>query len=252
MRCFTFHDCRSILDVSEREDSESQESQPLKKKRPCGRKPSFRPAYLPSLRIVKTDIRRKYGDMICNVENSLNPDLIRRFYKEFCVPNCSYVMNNVTGNTLFEKLVNLLAADSIGSADEIANGTILCGLLFPDTVTILEGYQIRIIQGVSGSQLVGKFQCRSTVMYELTLPDENTGNKGNYNHDTARNDEENAHKEPMINVPPFLFEFEWGGTSHRIPLQLLSNPIETILSYNFVIHLDETNRFTSFQYQFLQ
>jgi hypothetical protein len=47
--------------------------------------------YQPFPRILKRDIRRAYSTMYINVTNSGDASLIRRFFSQYCVPQCDFL-----------------------------------------------------------------------------------------------------------------------------------------------------------------
>lgn len=75
---------------------------PMKKKKEKKRIRGFRksykrlsnnPVYMPALRILKRDIRRKYADMMNNVLNSDDRKLIWNFFRDFSTPMIQTVHN---------------------------------------------------------------------------------------------------------------------------------------------------------------
>lgn len=57
------------------------------KKRTRKRRRHANPSFLPAIRILRRDIRRKYSEMMANVLNSCDAALHRCFLQEFAVPH---------------------------------------------------------------------------------------------------------------------------------------------------------------------
>ena len=56
----------------------------------CTRRPSVKPEFMPDIRVLKHDIRGRYGEMYANVTNSQDPKLVQDFFFQFCLPSCYY------------------------------------------------------------------------------------------------------------------------------------------------------------------
>lgn len=76
-----------------------------KEKKPKWKRPlSSNPAYHPTLRILKRDIRRKYGDMLNNVFNSHDLKLISEFFQTFANRDFLHTLNaEMAQNCIFPK-----------------------------------------------------------------------------------------------------------------------------------------------------
>ncbi len=56
------------------------------------KRPSNNPVYMPALRILRRDIRRRYCEMMNNVVNSYDSSLILNFFHDFSIPNLQRVL----------------------------------------------------------------------------------------------------------------------------------------------------------------
>lgn len=62
-------------------------------KKKSSRPPPFRVNFIPQLRILKRDIRRKYMSILCNVINSHDENLFSRFLADLASPDCYFQLH---------------------------------------------------------------------------------------------------------------------------------------------------------------
>mmetsp|Transcript_9803 Transcript_9803/g.10556 ORF Transcript_9803/g.10556 Transcript_9803/m.10556 type:complete len:318 (-) Transcript_9803:78-1031(-) len=134
-----------------------------------GRRKSTNPVYMPSLRIFRRDIRRRYGEMFVNVMNNHDSSLLSRFFQEYCHPDCHFFTTRPT-NEIPRKILQ----DSLKkSTDEKYNlGEVIDGFsrnydLMPDSVFRLETTQVRVKQHEKGSVIIAKARVVGTRLYAI-------------------------------------------------------------------------------------
>jgi hypothetical protein len=197
----------------------------VRRKWQSGRKPSFKPEYIPALRILRNDIRRRYGDMYINVVNSNDPDLTRRFFYQFGVPNFTYLQNiNDDGNGLSQFIRSLYSGDQSNGINQFVNGMIGILRLFSDGVTRLLNFEVRVTQGVPGSRLIGIISYQASLMYDVFRPSQNPNGSP---------------------VPDQSIEFTDVTTNENIYLTLLPQPVPLRMKSRLILTLDENHRITS-------
>lgn len=129
-----------------------------RKPRKCGRKPAFKTPFIPSIRILKRDLRRKYMDMIINVKNSHDESLYLSFVKEFYAPNCT--ASQSFGNyTLFG-----FSSFKSETLEELQRSFNLGYFMMPDAITRFTSFQVCKRLNEIGSRIVGKGTLEGTVI----------------------------------------------------------------------------------------
>jgi hypothetical protein len=218
------------------EDSESPELTTTVKKKQCGRKPSFRPEYMPGLRVLKNDIRRRYGEMYINVTNSQDPSLINKFFYQFCLPDCRYDPRIPEDNN-FGKFLHSLKpknplAEAAGGVSSLVSGIIAMMPILPDMVARLLNFQVRITKGVSGSRLTATIAIQGSQIYEAIREPE----------EVIRKTLENSPQ------PGTIMEFSPSNCpdDEKIYFNLLSKPIPISIKCSLTMNLDDNYRIKSF------
>lgn len=143
---------------------EEEEAPPKKsKRRKAPRKPSFRPAFIPELRIVKRDIRRKYPEMMLNVMNSHDIKLLESFYDTFTVPNVEVIDRDAPAS-VYEDYQWPKYSKGTQRYLQAMN---MSFQLFPDAVFYLEDVQISVILRERGSRITGKIRAVRTQVHGI-------------------------------------------------------------------------------------
>jgi hypothetical protein len=197
----------------------------VKKHRKSTRKPSFRPAFIPSLRIVKRDIRRKYGEMMMNVMNSHDISFLSSFVCDFCNPSME-MLDSGAPDAIYEEyhwprqaqgFITLLSAMKMSFE------------VFPDSIFRMKDYMISVRLGEKGSRLTGTLVCKRSQLYDIEFQSD----KNDHGNEKAQ---------------------EKSGSSSFPSYKLI--PIKTIKEYHmeckFTILLDELHRLESIQIMFSQ
>jgi hypothetical protein len=137
-----------------------REKSKFKKKRRC-----INPKNMPEIRILRNDIRRKYGEMFLNIFNNHDSSLVAQFFDEFRAPQCKASM--IAPTTEFIKAINSIALRRkkeegvYGLHDFLSAFSIHCKMA-PDTVLRIDECQIRARQGYQGSIIVIKARLSGT------------------------------------------------------------------------------------------
>ncbi len=137
-----------------------REKSKFKKKRRC-----INPKNMPEIRILRNDIRRKYGEMFLNVFNNHDSLLIAQFFDEFRAPQCKASM--IAPTTEFIKAINSIALhrkqeEGVHGLDEFLSAFAIHCKMAPDTVLRIDECQIRARQGYQGSIIVIKARLNGT------------------------------------------------------------------------------------------
>jgi hypothetical protein len=135
---------------------------PLKKKRKSSRKPSFHPAFIPSLRVMKRDIRRSYCDIVMNVLNSQDISFLSSYFHTFCLPSVETFDNDL-------QVVpdNYLRPTHTVGYERMLESCRISFLIFPDLVYFFTNAEIRVRLHEKGSHLVGDLQLVGTQLFDL-------------------------------------------------------------------------------------
>jgi hypothetical protein len=147
------------------------------------RRKSTNPTYMPELRVFRRDIRRRYGEMWVNVNNYHDPSLLDAWFREFCRPDCQFYTFKPSPQTSSDR-ETLVAYEKLGKKEEailglndIISAFIMNFELMPDSVARLKECQVRVIQGSSGSRIVGKIIIRGTkLLHVVQIEKENNSN----------------------------------------------------------------------------
>lgn len=143
---------------------------PMKKKKEKKRIRGFRksykrlsnnPVYMPALRILKRDIRRKYADMMNNVLNSDDRKLIWNFFRDFSTPMIQTVHNT------FNDDLRTLYPTVISGLEQTVN--IFCKnfIVMPDIVFRIMNVKICKRSDSSGSRIIALTTKRGTLLYSM-------------------------------------------------------------------------------------
>lgn len=136
----------------------SQNSDQKKKKK---RRRHSNPTFLPAIRILRRDIRRKYGEMMSNVLNSCDRDLCLRFLKAFAIPTfISYYQVFPS-----ELLTYLHCSRKIEGVEEVVE--IFCRKCFSAPDIVFHASDNKVCQRLNtpGSRVVANLSVKGTMLY---------------------------------------------------------------------------------------
>ncbi len=133
------------------------------KKRKSTKRTTNNPKFIPTIRILRRDIRRKYGEMLMNVLNCFDLDLHRKFLHEFAVPNLSQRFSVFPP----EMLARLHFSRQFLGIEELIESYRRQYMVTPDITFHLSEVQICKRLNTAGSRLVAKVSVRGTILYSL-------------------------------------------------------------------------------------
>jgi len=136
---------------------------PVKRRnRKSYKRPSNNPVYMPALRILRRDIRRKYCEMMNNVMNSYDASLILNFFQDFSIPNLQRVLYYPSQTLQF-----LQQASTISGIEDQVKDFLMSYKLMPDVVFSLTDVKVCKSSNNSGSRIVAKTSVRGTLLYSV-------------------------------------------------------------------------------------
>jgi hypothetical protein len=142
-------------DSSNSSSENNSEGQRVRKKRVYIRNPPINPAFRPELRILRRDIRRRYGEMFMNVMNSHDIGLFSRFVRHFCIPTCqSWEINSTCSADVEARTATpLLLAHHMGNSVEIIQRTRVLFEMVPDLTVRFSNVQVTVATNDKGSKV---------------------------------------------------------------------------------------------------
>jgi hypothetical protein len=124
-----------------------------KKKWKCTRRPSPNISYIPSLRILKRDIRRSYVTMFANVINSHDYFFLKQYLNTFLLPDAS--LHHCKPPVCFIK----------NGKSEILKMFATNFIFFPDTIMTFSSTQVCVNSHEKGSKIISKMKIAATQIY---------------------------------------------------------------------------------------
>ncbi len=149
-----------------------REKNKQKKKRRC-----INPKNMPEIRVLRRDIRRKYGEMMINVTNNTDISLYEQFFKEFGMPNLRTIIRRSVANKLSSAIDVVVYNGSypgVSSQSELVDAYALNAAMMPDWTFKVEDCQIRMRQGYQGSVIVLKTLMKGTRIFSVEAKASNT------------------------------------------------------------------------------
>ncbi len=134
------------------------------KKHPRKRRAIY-PTFMPEIRIMRHDIRRKYGEMFANVTNYHNLALFKGFFDDFFRPDCPIIKVSPSNNEVDKNILFILfdgkTRESI-SIKEFLQIKDASFRMVPDQILRLQECQVRTRQGSQGSVILMKGVLKGT------------------------------------------------------------------------------------------
>lgn len=223
--------------VPSHSDSSSGCSSPLIVTKKPDRRRSRNPVYMPALRILKRDIRRRYGEMFINTVNSHDPSLLAKFLTEFCAPNVRFLTKEPPANSSPESIETFRKSKELHKKPDLLIGaeqiTSMLGISFitsPDVIIRSKASKLSIREGENGATIISDVSFRGTSVLDFRFE--------------PRHDSENPFASPMSSYPEFNHALPAPSIVRFIPIP---EPIELRMDGYFVMRVDEMNRIISFQ-----
>ncbi len=203
---------------------------------------SINPTFMPELRILRHDIRRKYGEMFVNVTNSCDLVLMRRLFGEFVRPDCVIDCGTPKSN-----IYHQCHSTNSGDIERFLHAFAMTCEMMPDHVLRLQECQVRTRQGAQGSIVILTTLATCGQPFNPnSLQIQRTQNK--LKHD--RNDNHN-NSSSTLHIPqsdssnessqPLLLPLSLNKAGERYELTLAPNPVEIVASICFILVLDENH-----------
>ncbi len=123
------------------------------------RKPPFKVPFIPSIRILKRDIRRKYLDIFNNVVNSHNDQLFSSFVDDFYRPDA------FMAHSFPENAPPCFGTVEIQGLDLLKRMQAMSDFTMPDSVTRLSNAQICKRLNEESSRIIGNYHVQATAIY---------------------------------------------------------------------------------------
>mmetsp|Transcript_27941 Transcript_27941/g.30536 ORF Transcript_27941/g.30536 Transcript_27941/m.30536 type:complete len:280 (-) Transcript_27941:76-915(-) len=200
-----------------------------KKKKRSSTHRTDNPKYIPAIRILRRDIRRKYAEMLTNVLNSYDLDLHRRFLQEFGNPDLIQVFRSYPPD-LLEKLSR--KPHNVG-IDSLIEGISRQYLAIPDIVFQLSDVKVCQRLNTPGSKIVASSMVRGTMLYSIVRTQKYTIQDNNYQQVPSEKEDNSM--------------FATGSLKHddHVLLELLEKQIDYCMEGIVTISLDDQHRFVS-------
>ncbi len=134
------------------------------------RRLSNNPNYMPGLRILRRDIRRRYAEMFVNVINSHDLPLLIKFVQEFCRPDCRFLSSCSQEDEAKREVKSAMSRKEfamVANLDAFIQGFAVNFVMMPDSMFTLSETQVRVKQGWKGSFILAKGYFRGTKLFTL-------------------------------------------------------------------------------------
>lgn len=205
-------------------------------------------AHLPAIRILKSDIRRRYAEMVMKVMNNYDVSLMDQFLKDFCAPEFR-----------FTEIIPKLASDKqppnyIDGLENIIKSWAYCFEIMPDCVFHLSEAKFVRTLGSEGSRVVCKARLTGTKLYHAKNP--LIQNLGNNEYSVMQqicavgNNLQHIHLLPSDESMEEISLDNYHNTIRRmnevIQLRYVEKPVRVYVEGVFVFYLDQFNRFTEY------
>ncbi len=230
------------------------------------RRRSIAPNYMPEIRILRRDIRRRYAEMFINVANNHDLTLMEKFFEEFCRPDCK-VVRVLSPNEQFEKTMKLLTLKNIdhtvSDLKDMIHAFAFNYEMMPDTIFRLTGCQVRARQGVSGSVVIAKSRVKGTRLFiaeESTISNEESSSSSDdasYSSNcsspiTTPQSPLSSSLSSLVSPSPYNNNIESSlVANHRHRWIPVTPPVETSSEGFFILMLDQTHHIQQFHFEFI-
>lgn len=134
------------------------------------RRLSNNPNYMPGLRILRRDIRRRYAEMFVNVINSHDLPLLIKFVQEFCRPDCRFLSSCSQEDEAKREVKSAMSRKEfamVANLDAFIQGFAVNFVMMPDSMFTVSETQVRVKQGWKGSFILAKGYFRGTKLFTL-------------------------------------------------------------------------------------
>ncbi len=222
-----------------------------------GKRRSTNPTYMPELRILRRDIRRKYCEMFRNVANNRDFALIKSFFEEYCRPECTFTTTKQFDETSRKTMASVMKKSKgnviVSSLRDLMAGMAVNYEMMPDAIFLLEDCQIRVKQGVKGSSVICKALIKGTRLYTMEAIEqksdlnvvlaEQSDRCCSIESSPTSSPRSNGNCDP--NGDDLLMESGFRSQYRWVPVEA---PMETMLEAVFTMKLDESHHIEQFHF----
>ncbi len=209
------------------------------KKHPRKRRAIY-PSYMPELRVMRHDIRRRYGEMFVNVTNHHDISLLGKFFGEFCRSDCD-VINVTPANNELKRNIDLIFFDGKDreniSLKEFLEIKIASFQMMPDQVSRLLESQVRVRQGTQGSVVMFTILVKGVKVF-ATYPLHENQRKQVSN---CRNKRSNEIENSSFSSSSVSSENDAFEKRCDYSLEIASVPLDTVTGMAIAMVLDENH-----------
>ncbi len=218
---------------------------------------SVYPSFMPELRIMRHDIRRKYGEMFVNVSNSCDFLLMRRLFDEFVRPDC--VIDRVSPQSNIYKNIHQISFTAVSAPgsdiEKFLHGFAMrCDMT--TQVLRLQECQVRTRQGSQGSLIVlktlatsvqlfapdssqikeneSKLRCASS--FDFLNDNQSSSKNSSSTPDSTSSDELSMSEDIQLPSSPIMSQ-----AKAEYNLTIVKVPVETVAVILFILVLDENH-----------
>ncbi len=133
-----------------------------KRKRRC-----TNPCFMPEIRVLRRDIRRRYAEMIVNVVNSHDVSLLQKFCHEMFRADCQIIRPNPPPNQISKVIAELVYQEGshycrCSGFDYLFSEYSFHYEMMPDCIFLLQESSVRLKQGFGGSIITLKLSSKGT------------------------------------------------------------------------------------------
>lgn len=138
-----------------------------KRKRRC-----TNPSFMPEIRILRRDIRRRYAEMIVNVVNSHDVPLLQKFCDDIIRQDCQIIRPNLPLNRVGKAIAQLLYQEDshyhrLTGFHYLVSEYSFHSEMMPDCIFLLQESYLKLKQGVSGCIITAKISSRGTQTFHI-------------------------------------------------------------------------------------
>ena len=233
------HNQKNYVEV----DSTKEDPPSKKKKNTNTRRPSYKPEFMRGLRILRSDIRRKYSEMYTNVINSLDPHLMSQFFYQFCAPNFRYERRRDETCEIKQFATTLAPKPIIGVTQYIQSVVaFFTPTILIDLIVRVQNAKVIVTKGISGSRIVADDRSELTMLYSIErIP--------THNHDFQTRLEDRKEfsrfSSSTSSLPSQVFEVTDPISNDRICFSLLPKPIRIKFNVELTFILDDSHLITA-------
>ncbi len=217
---------------------------------------AINPSNMPEIRIMKHDIRRRYGEMLVNVTNNHDLSLVTKFFHEFCRPDCPVI--KVTTNHSLQKNIDLILFDG-GSRDTMSIKEYIDTFdaffqMVPNQIIKLQESQVRMRQGSQGSIVLLKVLIKGVKLFTAYPMNENENENDLYHSSSTSemsspnrssshsfDDTQSSLSSLSVETVPSSFSVKNGSTHSKYYLAVAPVPVEAVTRVAIMMVLDENH-----------